>query len=184
MQMRSSASVARWCGAVALGVALCWMAGAAAAATWSPPDGWRAAITPSGERYRWSSASTQHRLEAFRSVAVRVPADRLAEPDANLARWLDDQVRRDAATHGEAMNCMPAVLKRLTSKKPMAVAQCIGHDGKQLPVRLQYIGVAGAQDGSAQWLSLVRAVMVGDDTGLAGQRAQLDEVLLHLLMVD
>lgn len=169
---------------VALGVALCWIASAAAAATWTPPEGWRAASTPVGERYRWSSASTLHRLEAFRSVAVRVPADRASQPEANLARWLDDQVRRDAATHGEAMNCMPAVLKRLTANKPMAVAQCLGQDGKQLPVRLQYFGVAGAQDGTAQWFSIVRAVVVGDDTGLAGQRGQLDAVLLHLLQID
>jgi hypothetical protein len=76
---------------------------------------------------------------------------------------------------------MPAVLKRLTANQPMAVAQCLGHDGKQQTLRLQYVGVAGERDGTAQWLSLVRVAMVGDDAGLAGRRPQLDAVLSYLL---
>jgi acetylglutamate kinase len=157
------------------------MAGAAAAASWAPPEGWHATTTAQGERYRWVSAATPHRMEAFRSTAVRVPMDRAADADSVVARWLDDQVRRDAAVQGEAMNCMPAVLKRLTANQPMAVAQCLGHDGKQQTLRVQYVGVAGERDATAQWLSLVRVAMVGDDAGLSGRRPQLDAVLSHLL---
>jgi hypothetical protein len=184
MRMRGSASVGKCFGVVALGGALWCGALAAKAAGWTPPEGWRAAVTADGERYRWSSTTTPHRMEAFRSIAARVPSDRAVDADASVARWLDDQVRRDAATQGEAMNCMPAVLKRLAANKPMAVAQCLGYDSKKMPVRLQYMGVVGTQEGAAQWLSLVRVVVVGDDAGLTGQRPQLDSVLSHLLLVD
>jgi hypothetical protein len=173
----------RW---ASLSVAMCLAAGGAVAARWTPPEGWSASVTNEGERYRWSSGATSHHMEAFRSAAFRLHSDSRSGADAALARWLDEQVRRDAPAHGEGVNCMPAVIKQLGAQRAVALSQCTGRDRQQMPMRLQYLGVAdapddGTQRGAQQSAVFVRVLVVGDDAGLAAQRPQLDAVMSHLL---
>ena len=169
----------RW---MALGVAWCLAASGAVAAPSAPPEGWRASVSADGERYRWSSGATPHRMEAFRSVAFRISGDHRSDLNAALAHWLDEHMRRDAPAHGEGVNCMPAVLKQLGALRATAVAHCTGRDRQQLPLRLQYFALAGrADDGAQHSAVLVRVLAVGDDAGLAAQRPQLDAVMSHLL---
>lgn len=161
-------------------------AAGALASAWVPPEGWRVVADAGGERYRWSPAGVVHRMEVFRSLASRLPSSGSGDHNAGLARWLDEQVRRDAPAHGEGVNCLPAVIKQLGALRAVAVSPCTGRDRQQVPVRLQYLGVAGPADDGAQRSMqqsavFVRVVAVGDDAGLAAQRPQLDAVMSHLL---